>query len=123
MSPWFGNVLCHCFARRPGVVVGRLSGPQLAQQPRKSKSARESEKPSGMVGGDGGLIETEDLPQTVAAEMDVLGMFAFGRNGKAEHTLGVGTLVRQTVFNQPVEYAIKRHTIERRSPKACSISW
>lgn len=46
--------------------------------------------------------------------MDVLGMFAFCRNGKAEHTLGVGTLVRQTVFNQPVEYAIKRDTIERR---------
>ena len=35
-------------------VVGGFSGPQLAQQPRKSKSARESEKPSGMAGGDGG---------------------------------------------------------------------
>ena len=53
-----------------------------------------------------GLIETEDLAATVAAKMDVLGVFAFGRDGKAEHTLGVGALVRQTLFKQPVEHAL-----------------
>ena len=57
-SPWLLGFSAQMDVMRvavaSGIVACGLSGPQLAQQPRKSKSARESEKPSGMAGGDGG---------------------------------------------------------------------
>lgn len=59
-----------------------------------------------------GLVEAEYLSTTVATKMDVLRVLAFRRGGKAEHAVGVGVLVRQATFNQPVEDAVKRYAIQ-----------
>ena len=64
-----------------------------------------------------GLVEAEYLPTTVAAKMDVLIVLTVGRDRKTEHAVSVGILVRQATFNQPVEYAIQRYTIECRFSK------
>ena len=64
-----------------------------------------------------GLVEAEYLSATVATKMDVLRVLAFRRGGKAEHAVGVGVLVRQAAFDQPVKDAIKRHAIQCRLSK------
>ena len=64
--------------------------------------------------GRGRLVETEYLPATIATKMDVLGVLAFRRDGKTEYAIGVGVLVCEAAFDQPVEHAIKRHAIKRR---------
>ena len=44
-------------------------------------------------------------------------MLTIRRNGEAEHTMSIGGLVGQAVFNQPVEHTIECDAIERRFAK------
>lgn len=49
--------------------------------------------------------------------MRVRRVFASGGGGEAKDAAGIGVLVCQTRFHQPVKNAIERYTIQRRRPK------